>query len=117
MRFIVDAQLPKSLSLLLSQLNHDSVHTLDLPNQNSTSDKEIIHFTQIQNRILIRKDSDFLTSYLVNDSPKKLILVSTGNISNRDLIKIFEENIDLIVQMLNRSNLIEINVANIIEHE
>ncbi len=117
MRFIVDAQLPKSLSLLLSQLNHDSIHTLDLPNQNSTSDKEIIQFTQIQNRILITKDSDFLASYLIHDSPKQLILVSTGNISNKDLIKIFESNLDLIIEMLSRSNLIEMTVDNIIEHE
>ncbi len=38
MKFIVDAQLPKSLSDLLNSRGFDSIHTLDLPNKNSTSD-------------------------------------------------------------------------------
>ena len=42
MKFIVDAQLPKSLSDLLNYRGLDSVHTMDFPNKNSTSDKKII---------------------------------------------------------------------------
>jgi predicted nuclease of predicted toxin-antitoxin system len=33
-KFIVDAQLPKSLSDFLNQKDLDAVHTLDLPNGN-----------------------------------------------------------------------------------
>ena len=41
MKFIVDAQLPKSLATLLRDNGHDVFHTSDLPNGNDTSDKEI----------------------------------------------------------------------------
>jgi len=40
-KFLVDAQLPKSLVLRLSEAGHDAVHTLDLVNGNRTSDAEI----------------------------------------------------------------------------
>ena len=41
MKFIVDAQLPKSLSDLLNYRGFDSLHTLELQDKNSTSDKVI----------------------------------------------------------------------------
>ena len=34
MKFLLDAQLPKKLSLFLSYKGHDSLYTLELPNQN-----------------------------------------------------------------------------------
>ena len=35
MKFIVDAQLPKSLTRLLAELGHDAIHTLDMPERNA----------------------------------------------------------------------------------
>ena len=43
-------------------------------------------------------------------------MVKTGNIVNRELIKIFENNLDIIIQMISRSNLIEIHRTEIAEH-
>lgn len=40
MKFLVDAQLPRHLSHWLKQRGHDSLHTLDLPDGNRTSDLE-----------------------------------------------------------------------------
>ena len=41
MKFIVDAQLPKSLARFLSKRGFDAIHTLDLPGENATDDREI----------------------------------------------------------------------------
>ena len=41
MKFIVDAQLPKSLSNLFNQKGFGSIHTLDLPDRNKTKDGQI----------------------------------------------------------------------------
>ncbi|MFN8699723.1 MAG: DUF5615 family PIN-like protein [Flavobacteriales bacterium] len=117
MKFIVDAQLPKSLSELLIYRGLDSVHTLDLANGNSTSDKEIIHIAINEQRIVITKDNDFLESFLLNSQPEKLIIVRTGNISNSSLLKLFDDNLDVIKLMISRSNLIEITRDEIAEHE
>ena len=116
MKFIVDAQLPKSLSDFLKYRGFDSIHTLDLPNKNSTSDKEITEIAINQKRILITKDNDFLESFILNLKPEKLIVVRTGNIPNPILLKIFDNNLELIKSMISRSNLIEITRTEIAEH-
>lgn len=117
MKFIVDAQLPKSLSDLLNYRGFDSIHTLDLPNKNSTFDKEIIEISSNEKRIVITKDNDFLESFLLNSKPEKLIVVRTGNIPNPILLKIFDNNLEVIRSMISRSNLIEITRNEIAEHE
>jgi predicted nuclease of predicted toxin-antitoxin system len=48
--------------------------------------------------------------------PDKLIIVRTGNIPNPVLLKIFDENLELIKSMISRSNLIEITRTEIAEH-
>lgn len=116
MKFIVDAQLPKSLSDLLNLRGHDSVHTLELPDQNLTSDRSILQLSSEQNRIVITKDSDFLESYLLNSEPSKLLIIRTGNIPNRILLELFENNLTLIETLLTRSNLIEVSRTEIAEH-
>ena len=116
MKFLVDAQLPRSLSTFLTSKGFDSIHTFDLPDKNYTSDQDVIRFAKTENRIVITKDSDFLESFLVKSLPEKLILVRTGNTSNPVLLDLFERNLDLIVEMLSRSNLVEINSNEIAEH-
>ena len=117
MKFIVDAQLPKSLSDLLNYKGFDSIHTLDLPNGNSTSDKIITEIAFKEKRIVITEDNDFLESFIINSKPEKLIVVRTGNIPNPHLLIIFDKNLELIKSMISRSNLIEITRSEIAEHE
>ena len=117
MKFIVDAQLPKSLSDFLNQKGYDSVHTLDLPNKNNTKDSQVAKLANEEGRIVVSKDVDFLESYMVKSEPRKLIIVKTGNISNRHLIKIFEENLEVLIKMISRSDLLEVSRTEIAEHE
>jgi predicted nuclease of predicted toxin-antitoxin system len=116
-KFIVDAQLPKALSEFLNESGFESIHTLDLPEKNQTVDSRIAAIANEENRIVISKDVDFLESFLIKSEPRKLIMVKTGNIVNRQLIKIFEDNIAIIIQMISRSNLIEITTTEIAEHK
>ncbi len=45
MKFIIDAQLPKSLSDFLSQIGHEALHTRSLPDKNRTTDSPIIEIS------------------------------------------------------------------------
>ncbi|MBI3406965.1 MAG: DUF5615 family PIN-like protein [Planctomycetes bacterium] len=85
MNFLIDAQLPRRLARVLAAAGHDAIHTLDLPNANRTTDAEINSISLQQKRIVITKDADFVDSFLLSNEPYKLLLVSTGNISNNDL--------------------------------
>jgi predicted nuclease of predicted toxin-antitoxin system len=115
-KFLVDAQLPKSLSELLIQFGHDSVHTLDLPLMNATTDQILIELATSEQRVVISKDADFLESYLISGKPPKLIIVRTGNVANKILLQLFESNLNTLIAMLNRSNLVEISTTEIAEH-
>ena len=117
MRFIVDAQLPQSLCNLFRENGIDAIHTLELPNGNQTTDREVIEIASKENRVVVTKDSDFLNSFLISGQPQKLIVVRTGNISNTDLLKIFQAHLKLITTMISRSNLVEVSRSEIAEHE
>lgn len=117
MRFVIDAQLPKSLSELINSKGYDSIHTLDLPQANSTQDQEILELSIRENRIVITKDNDFLDSYLLIGKPEKLIFVSTGNIKNPILLQLFNSNFESILTLIEKYSLIEINRDEIITHE
>ena len=116
MRVLVDAHLPKRLSEALSAHDIDSKHTLNLPKKNRTPDPEIIRFADDENRIVITKDSDFLDNYILDGSPKKLLIVSTGNINNRNLIRLFEKNLDTLKSLFEENSVIEINEEDIQVH-
>jgi predicted nuclease of predicted toxin-antitoxin system len=116
-KFIVDAQLPRSLSTWLKMQGLDSMHTSDLPEGNRSNDLDIIHFADQHSRIVISKDSDFLDDHILRGSPKKLLVVKTGNIVNRDLLRLFELNIDKLKELFLQHDLIEINSHSLIVHE
>jgi predicted nuclease of predicted toxin-antitoxin system len=69
-KFLIDAQLPKLLSDFLKEAGFDSIHTLELPNENDSSDNELLKIRIEENRIVVTKDSDFLESFIVNNLPK-----------------------------------------------
>lgn len=85
MNFLVDAQLPRRLAYRLRELGHSATHTLDLPHQNRTTDAEICEISVRERRVVITKDADFVDTFLLIGKPYKLLLISTGNISNTEL--------------------------------
>lgn len=116
MRVLVDAQLPRRLAHFLSTLDIEAKHTLELPKQNATPDQEIIDIADHEDRIVVSKDSDFLDNYILQGQPQKLLIVSTGNINNNDLIRLFEQNIETIKSLFGENSVIEINEEEILVH-
>ncbi len=114
MKFLIDAQLPETLSDLICTLGHESIHTLQLEKKNNTTDSEIIDVCIYEGRILVTKDNDFKFSYTMLKMPPKLILVTTGNIGNIELMKIFSENFDSIVEHISKYDFVEINTNSIL---
>lgn len=116
MRFLVDAHLPKRLARLLQQLGHDAIHTLDLPDQNRSSDETLIQIAVAEARIVITKDSDFVDSFLLVRRPPQLLLVSTGNISNRELERLFLDNIAQLGAGFEEHDYVELSQQHVIFH-
>ncbi len=117
MKFLVDAQLPRLLTVRLNGLGFDAVHTLDLPDQNRTPDQSITAKADLENRVVISKDADFVNSHLIVGAPRKLLLVSTGNITNIDLLVLLETNLEQIVLLFTSSYFLELSRSALIVHD
>jgi predicted nuclease of predicted toxin-antitoxin system len=85
MNFLIDAQLPRRMVAWLTAAGADAVHTLDLPDGNRTTDVQVNDLADREQRVVISKDADFVDTHILHGRPAKLLLISTGNISNRDL--------------------------------
>ena len=109
MKFLVDAQLPKILSLFLKTAGHDSKHTLELPLKNKSTDQTIINICKKEGRILITKDKDFEDSFILHKVPAKLILIKTGNIKNIELLKLYGKFHKTINRLISKNTFIELN--------
>lgn len=117
MKFVVDAQLPRQLARHLSALGHDALHTLDLPAGNRTSDPEFRLFADSDGRLLITKNADFVDSHLLSNSPQRLLLISTGNISNRDLIALVDTHLAAIVSAHGTPAFLELTANRLVVHQ
>lgn len=116
MRLLVDAQLPERLAGCLTSLGHDVVHTSELADGNRTTDAEIIRLADRDDRVVVTKDHDFLDGHLLNNAPPRLLLVTTGNIRNDDLIALVEAIEPLLVEAFQRSVFVEVNRGAVISH-
>ena len=116
MKFLLDAQLPKKLSLFLSYKGHDSLHTLDLPHKNRSKDSELNTFSVDDKRVLISKDMDFVESLLISDKPYKLLYINTGNIRNKQLQELLVINLEKLIEVLEENRFVELTNESIIVH-
>ncbi len=99
-KFIVDTQLPPKLSKYLIEKGFDSKHTIGFPDGHLLKDAKIIQIAKEETRIILTKDQDFFDHYLIKGSPPKIIQLQFGNISNQQLLALFEANLEAIHAML-----------------
>lgn len=109
MRFLIDAQLPRGLTRLLTDNGHDAIHTRDLRDGNGTKDQEINRISIAESRVVVTKDADFYNSFTAQKEPYKLLHIATGNITNRDLVALLEANLDLITKSLESGSVVSVD--------
>jgi predicted nuclease of predicted toxin-antitoxin system len=117
MKFLIDAQLPRRLVYRLQEAGHEAIHTLDLPLGNRSPDRVINEISEREQRIVITKDADFVNSFTLYRKPYKLLLVSTGNIKNAELERLFLQNIQSIVEAFEDYNFVELGRTAFTIHE
>jgi predicted nuclease of predicted toxin-antitoxin system len=86
MKFLCDVHISLKLSNRLTSLGYYSLHVNQMPDKWHTTDKEICHFADANDFVVITKDADFRDSFFIMQSPRKLIKISLGNIANKQLI-------------------------------
>ncbi len=116
MRLLLDAQLPKRLAVALADRGHDVVHTSQLPRGNRTLDSEVIRVADDQDWVVVTKDREFVDSHVLSGRPQSLLLVSTGNIRNDELVTLFVSNVDRLVVEFESSRFVELSRDAIVVH-
>lgn len=105
---------PYSIKLAkhLNNQGFECIHINTILDKWFTSDSNIAKYSDTNNLTLITKDFDFKNSFLVNKTPKKLIKINLGNVSNIQLTEIFDRFISEIKTIDNNHNqyMIEMDV-------
>ena len=105
--------MPRRLARELAAAGHDAVHTSDFPAANRTPDKEIVALAVLENRIVVTKDNDFVASFLLHGRPPKLLLISTGNISNDQLSRLLASNLSSLENAFSNYDFVELSALTI----
>ncbi len=108
MRFIVDAQLPAVLADHLESLGHDAIHVKRLPRGGDTRDSEITRFADNEGRVVVTKDLDFRHTHETGGHPNRLLLITVGNVRNRDLLALISAHHDEIAHAFDRAGFVEL---------
>ena len=101
----------------MSKAGHDVVHSSELPDGNRTNDSEIAQRADTEGRVVVTKDRDFRDDHLLRSTPRRLLIVATANISNNELLALFEEHLDAIVAGLDEAQFVELGPDWLIVHE
>ncbi len=114
MNFIIDARLPVKLLEVFS--NHHSLcrHVMELPKQDKTPDKEIRDYADEYQMVIVKKDFDFYHRHMSLQRPAKLLLVTTGNIKNKQLLGLFNKNLKSILKAFEDCHFVELSNDKII---
>ena len=116
MKFLVDAHLPRRLARLLASAGHDALHTLELPAGNRTTDDQINSQAAREDRVVVTKDNDFVVTYWLRQMPPKLLLISTGNISNDDLCALISANLARLDALFTQHTFVELSATALTIH-
>ncbi len=62
-----------------------------------------------ESRVVITKDADFVNSHLIQGRPPRLLLISTGNVTNTELERLLVPFIDRIVREFQTGTFLELS--------
>lgn len=114
MTILCDVHISYKICKFLDDQNINTIHVNQILNKSETKDAEICSYADRNDYIVLTKDIDFKNTFLINKTPKKLIKINLGNISNQKLMKILEEHLNLIIKLNNHSSfLLEIDTDQI----
>ena len=91
MRVLCDVHIPYRLVAFLRQRDVDATHVNKILDKWYTTDAAITDYVEETDSILISKDGDFRDSHFLTGKPARLVRITLGNLSNDDLIELFDQ--------------------------
>lgn len=116
MKFVVDAQLPPRIAHYLVELGHDAVHVASLRRGPSQPDRDIAEHADTEDRVVVTKDADFRHSHTVAGTPKRLLVIASGNIHNDELMTLLDARLAEVVTAFASAALVELHRDVLVVH-
>lgn len=110
MKFLCDVHISYKIVKFLSELGHEAIHVNTILDKWNTKDTDICKYADSNELIVITKDYDFRDSFFLRKTPKKLIKINLGNISNNELI-IFLSDILPAIERINVNSYFMIEIG------
>ncbi|WP_206045781.1 DUF5615 family PIN-like protein [Nocardia mangyaensis] len=85
-----------------------------MPAGNRTTDDQVTKEADAEDRVVVSKDADFRISHQLHGQPRRLLVVAMGNISNNDLLAVFETHLESIVAAFDDADRVEIRPTQIV---
>lgn len=116
-RFLVDQQLPKTLANYLAKHGYDARHIKDYPGGATLPDAEVARLSDAEGRFVVTKDDDFRITHLLGKPPRRLLHVTCGNISTRDLLAMFDDHWPELLTAVNKHKYVEVDRSGVVVHD
>src|SRR3954452_8249601 len=82
----------------------------------AVTDTGIAQFADSDGRVAVTKDRDFRDGHLLARSPRRLLVVATGNITNAALLALFRDNLNVVVASLEEADFVEFGFRALVVH-
>lgn len=96
-RFLCDVHISYRITKFLATQGFEAEHINRILDSYHTKDRDICRYADTHDFIVITKDLDFRNSHFIQKTPRKLIRITLGNISNVQLQDLLAENLEVII--------------------
>lgn len=110
MKIWLDAQLPPTLALWLTQNFEVEAKALRDLGLRDAKDEQIFAAAQQENAIIMTKDSDFVDLVCRLGTPPQILWITCGNVTNRNLKQLLTQTLETAIAQLQEGvNIVEIS--------
>ena len=99
MRFLIDAQLPPALALLLNDRAHVAEHVNDV-GLGESPDHDLWRYALEQGAVIVTKDEDFANMAALGGDAPTVVWIRVGNTRRAVLLAWFEPLIEQVISLV-----------------
>ena len=99
MKFLCDVHISYKIVNYFRSSGFEATHVNEILDKWHTKDGDICTYADDNDLIVLTKDADFRNSFLISNTPKKLVKINLGNMSTSALIEVISDNLQAILRL------------------
>lgn len=116
MKVLCDVHIARRVVAFYLTLGCEALHINDILSGSETKDAAIAQYADEHEMVVLTKDKDFLDTHLIKKTPRRLIKINLGNISNNTLLEILNFHHATFCEFFKKGGCVEVNTSYIVTH-